>query len=285
MRGYWATGRKGALVEAAQPTPLDDGRYCRVIDLENGEIPVPTYGRTPDEVLEKIERTGMHARLRLTGSQSPTRQPAQAQSIPAQRRLSLTADEQMLATTRLADPQAAPQAVRQLFEAATGIDTAALAARAFQERAEAWEARHPELKNSFFNKKLIVDNARMRVQGGDVSLITAEVLEACYQELSSGGFLLTEDDLQPNPNPKTLPVPSGESPNGGTRQTAAPFATGHRLNRTGSVQVPQWQPKYTREQIDRMPLAQSEKLLRSRDKDYADAVNHWYPPRQVAAQA
>lgn len=285
MRAYWAKGRKGALVETDQPTPIDDGRYCRVVDLENGEIPVPSYGRTPQEVLDKIEQTGMHARLRLTSAIAPARHPAPGGPTPVappSRKLTLTADEQLLATTQLSDPQNAPRAITRLFEAATGIDTEKLAAEAFAGRAQAWQARHPELVDNAYNMKLITDNARMRA--GDLRNVTAEVLEQVYQELTAGGYLLTQEHLpaQP-PTPPALPVPPGESPASRTRQTDPAFATSHRLNRTGSTQVPQWQPKYTREQIDRMPLAESDRLLRTRNKDYLDAVNFHYPPRQARA--
>lgn len=285
MKAYWAKGRKGALEPADndQPTPIDDGRFCRVIDLENGEIPVPTYGRTPDEVLAKIERTGMHARLHLASSQAPrSGQPAAPKPAAATRRLAMTPDEQMRATLDLATPAAAPAAVKALLEEATGIDLDEMAARAFADRAQRWAATHPELKNVAFNTKLITDNARMRV-GGDLRKVTTEILEAVYQELSAGGYLLTEDHSNANPSQPALPVQPGQNPAQGTRQTDPAFATSHRLNRTGTANPPQWKPKYTREQIDRMPMKESEKLLRARDKDYEDSVNYWYPPRQARA--
>lgn len=285
MRAFWARGRKGALEETDQPTPIDDGRFCRVVDLENGEIPVPTYGRTAEEVLSKIERTGMHARIRLTSVNSPTHRqppaPGPGAAAPASRRLALTADEQMLETTRLADPQLAPRAITKLFESATGIDTEKLAAEAFTARAIQWQARHPELLDTAFNMKLITDNARMRA--GDLRNVTGDVLEQVYQELQAGGYLLTEEHLPASLTPPALPaVRPGESQVPRTRQTDPAFASSHRINRTGSMQAPQWQPKYTREQIDRMPLAESDRLLRTRDKDYSDSVNHWYPPARQA---
>jgi hypothetical protein len=283
MIAFWATGKKGAFVRCDQPTPLDDGRFCRITDLEDGSLAVPTYGRTVDEVLAKIERTGMHARLAVTqATRTPGAPVAPAAPKPA-RRLALTADEQMLATTQLADPQNAPRAIARLFESATGIDTEQLAAQAFQERATAWESGHPELKDHAFNKRLIVDNALLKV-GGNIRLVDATVLEQSFQELNAGGYLLTQEDLAAHVSPQALPVPPEETPASRTRQTDPAFATSHRLNRTGSTQPPQWQPKYTREQVDRMPLAQSERLWRNKDKDWLEANEHWYPSvRQARA--
>jgi hypothetical protein len=34
--------------------------------------------------------------------------------------------------------------------------------------------------------------------------------------------------------------------------------------------------RYSKEQIDQMPLKESERLLRSGDKDYAESANYWY---------
>lgn len=285
MRAYWATGRKGALQETAQPTPIDDGRFCRVIDLENGEIPVPTYGRSPQEVLDKIERTGMHARVRLTSSPAPRPQApggVPAPAPPRGRNLALTADEQMLATSQLSDPQLAPRAITKLFEAATGLDTQELAARACQERAMAWEATHPELRDNAFNKRIIMNDALLKA-GGNLANVTAAILEKSFQELQAGGYLLTEEELPESHNPPALPVPPDENPAARTRETQPAFASSHRLNRTGISQPPQWKPKYTRDEINRMPLAQSERLWRTQDKDWIEANEHWYPSRQARA--
>ena len=41
--------------------------------------------------------------------------------------------------------------------------------------------------------------------------------------------------------------------------------------------------KYTREQIDRMPLAKTEALIRSGDKDYAEACEFYYPSAKASA--
>jgi hypothetical protein len=279
MIAYWATGKKGAFIRCDQPTPLDDGRFCRITDLEDGSIPVPTYGRSADEVLGKIERTGMHARMAVTQA---TRPPAPTAPSPKPgRRLTMTADEQMLATTQLNDPQNAPRAITKLFEAATGIDTEQLAANAFGERVVAWAGTHPEIKDNAFNKRLICDNAILRA-GGNIRQVDAAILEHAFQELKAGGYLLTEDDLQAHHTTPALPVHPDNNPAARTRQTDPAFATSHRLNRTGSTQPPQWQPKYTREQVDRMPLKESDRLLRSGDKDYRESVDHWYPPARQA---
>jgi hypothetical protein len=282
MKAYWLTGKKGAEQPSDEAKPLDDGRFCRVTDLEDGSQAVRTYGKTPDEVYGKIEKTSMHARAHLA---SPARQPAGP--IPATvkpaptRRLTLTADEQMLATSELTNPAKAPGAIVKLFENATGIDTEQIAARGFEATAIAWAATHPELKDVPYNKKLIFDNARSRT--GNIRLITAEILEQCFQELKQGGYLLTEEDLPDGIQPPALPVLPAQNPDSRTRQTDAAFATSHRINRTGSTQLPQWKPKWTREEFDKMPLKESDRLLRARDRDYIEAANYHYPPRQARA--
>jgi hypothetical protein len=278
MRAYWLTGKRGAEQASEEAKPLEDGRYCRVTDLEDGSQAVRTYGKTPDEVYAKIEKTSMHARQRLAAV-APGDPVVPAVPAPA-RRLTLTADEQMRATKDLEDPAKAPGAVVKLFENATGIDTEQIAARDFEARAIRWAARHPELKDVPYNKKLIFDNARSRA--GNIRLITEEVLEQCYQELKQGGYLLTEENLPDNHSPAALPVQPGQNPDSRTRQTEAAITTTHRINRTGSAQVPQWQPKYTREQIEKMPLRESERLWKVQDKDWIEANNYHFS-RQARA--
>ena len=275
MKAFWMYDGK----------PGPDGRYCRVTDLEDGTLPIKVYGKTHEEIFSKIERTMMTAQAMVSAGKNgggqavkPGPQPVPA---PAARRLNLTADEQMQATADLGNPAKAPGAAKRLIESATGLDFDALTLQQFVERAKAWQATHPELVDSRYNIKLIFDNAKMRA--GSVANIDAAVLEKVYQELKADGFLATEDELPAREEPQALPVQPNGNSESRTEQTGRTFATTHRGSRLGAPQTPTWKPKYTREQIDRMPTRESERLLRSFDKDYADAVNYWYPPKARAS--
>lgn len=281
MIAYWLIGKKGAEQRSEEAKPLDDGRFCRLTDLEDGSQPTRTYGKTVEEVFAKVEKTAMHARTHLAQVQAPRQQTPPAAPKPG-RRLNLTADEQMQATLDLQNPATAPAAMAKLFESHTGVDIEKMAAEAFGHRVAAWGSTHPEIKNNLYNQRLICDNAILKA-GGNIRLVDAAILEQAFVELSAGGYILTDEDLPARHSPQALPVPPDDNPASRTRQTDPAFATSHRLNRTGSTQVPQWQPKYTREQIDRMPLAESGRLLKAHDKDYADALNYHYPPRQARA--
>lgn len=265
--------------------PLPDGRICLVQDLQDGSLPIKVYGKDEAEVNRKIRQTNMHAQVALGRRAAPAGNQPGPRAVPgnapaAERRLTLTADEQMQATADLGNPAKAPAAAKKLIESATGLDLDALTLAQFGERAKAWQATHPELADSRFNVKLIFDNAKMRA--GKVANIDATVLEAVYQELKAGGYLVAEDDAPANENSHALPVQPGETPAPRTAQTGSTFATSHRGSRLGAPQTPTWKPKYTREQIDRMPSKDEARLLKDGDKDYADAVNYWYPPKTRA---
>lgn len=276
MKAYWLNDGK----------PGTDGRYCRVTDLEDGSLPIKVYGRTQEEVYSKIERTMMTAQAMVSQGKNgsgATSQPAngpQRVQPAAPRKLTLTAEEQMQATADLANPAKAPAAAKRLLESATGLDLDALTLQQFGERAKAWQATHPELVDSRFNVKLIFDNAKMRA--GSVAKIDAQILEAVYQELKAGGYLVTEEELPGNNQSATLPVPPNGNSESRTEQTGRTFATTHRASRLGAPQTQNWKPKYTKEQIDRMPASEEKRLLQARDRDYSEAVNYWYPPKVQA---
>jgi hypothetical protein len=273
MKAYWLNDGK----------PGPDGRFCRVTDLEDGTQPIKVYGRTQEEVFGKIERTMMTAQAMVSQGRTANQPGPKAASAPPApgRTLTLNADQQMQATADLSNPAKSPDAARRLVESATGIDLEVLAAQQFAHRAEIWQASHPELRGSKFNIKLIADNARMRC-GGQLKNVTAAALETVYQELKADDYLVTEEELSARNEHEALPV----QPNGNselrTEQTGRTFATSHRGSRLGAQQTPTWKPKYTREQIDRMPASEEKRLLQAGDKDYADAVNYWYPPKARA---
>jgi hypothetical protein len=252
MKAYWANDGK----------PLPDGRLCYVTDLEDGSNPVNTYGKDVQEVLDKLARTNANAQLALAKQQ--------AAAMPQRRRL--TAEETMEVTADLANPAKSQGAVVKLFESATGIDTREMILQKFGERCLAWQAKHPEFYDHPVNSKLLVDNARMRT-GGDLSRITEEVLNQVYEELQAGNYLLQESEVAPQPKPTTQEVHPEENPAQSTPRRGA-TATSFRSNRIATPQVATTRTvKYTREQIESMPLEKSRALVESNDRDYEEAVN------------
>lgn len=252
------------------------GRYGRVIDLEDGTNPIPTFGASQDEVMGKIERTMMHSQIRmsqLTAPATPARTPpAATPAVPKK----LTPEQTMQATADLGNPAKAGAAVAQLLESATGIDLNQLMIENFERTCLQWEASRPEFYGHFTNRKLIADNARMRA--GGLKNITAAVLDQVYQELQAGGYLLSREEFADQPQPRTPAVPPEEIPAPRTEARPTPnFATGHRGTKLrGGQSFATWTPKYTKEQIDTMPLAKADRLIRSNDEEYNKAVEHWY---------
>ncbi len=256
------------------------GRYGRVVDLEDGTNPITTYGATQDEVMGKIERTMMHTQrelgqVRRQAAQPPAAPPA-APKPASSASPRLTPEQTMQATADLRDPARAGSAVARLLESATGVDLQKIVLQNFAAICEQWETRHPEFFRHTANQRLLTDNALLRTRG-QLKDITVEVLDAAYADLVAGGNLVTREELADPQEPETLAA----SP----QQTAAPradtrppsrFATVHRSSRLGGTQTVTWSPKYSKEQIDRMPMAKQDRLLRDNDKDYVESVNYWY---------
>lgn len=264
--------------------PLDDGRLCYVIDLEDGSRPIKTYGKTVEEVLEKVARTAAHAEVAVTTARRPQTPTPVSVAKPAQpARRPITADEQLIATADLSNAAKAPQAIVKLFEAETGLDVRQLQAQKFGDIAVEWRRNHPEFYDHPANVKLLTETA-IREAGG-LNRVTYESLETAFQDLQAGGFLVRESEAQPitnneptpiAPQPRETPAPSGARPRGGV------FATTYRSARIGSgegARSSQNRLKYTREQIDNMSLEKMRRLIESGDRDYASAVEFYSQPR------
>jgi hypothetical protein len=234
--------------------------------------------------MAKIERTMMHAQAQL-GKTAPQRQAQPNGKPPAPAtppKTQLSPEQKMQFTADLTDPAKSDQAITRLFENATGVDTTMMIAENFARVCEAWQEGHPEFYDHPANAKLIADNATMRC--GGLKNVTAAALEQVYQELNAGGFLITREEVAQDDNRSTPAASPEQTP--ALRADSRPpknFATGHRSVRLQSGQSVTWTPKYTREQINSMPLVQSERLLRTNDPDYAAAVEHWYPSRSRAS--
>lgn len=271
MKRYWANDGQ----------PLNDGRLCYVIDLEDGTNPIRTYGQTRDEVFEKITNTTAHAQATIARSARESRStPAQGTPAPTfQRRLS--PEEQMAVTADLSNPAKAPQAIVRLFESQTGLSVEQMQLQRFAEIASAWQQQHPEFYDHPTNQKLLVDNARMRA--GGLHNITNQVLEQVYQELQAGGFFIEAaqtTNRTPDVQPEENPAPRTSRPRGAT------FATSYRANALSGATATAANPrlKYTREQMDRMTLSEQRRLIESRDPEYKRAFDFYFPqPGQATA--
>ena len=281
MKAYWTDAKPDG-------SKITDGRLCRIVDAEDGSLPVRVYGRTEQEVFDKIERTMMTAQMRLTqerGATTPQRNAPHAPVAPAADPAILSADEIMRLTQEQQNPAKSAEANARLADHHRALQRKELTD--FAQVCERWQRRHPELVDSLFNKKLITDNARMR--SGSLKAISEEVLEQVYQELQAGGYLLTEESAAlHNEEPITPTVPpAGRQEPVPVRPTGGVVsATSHRSNRLSAPQAPRWQPKYTMEQINKLTTKETEALNRPTHpghKDYVEACDFWFAPKQVTA--
>jgi hypothetical protein len=121
--------------------------------------------------------------------------------------------------------------------------------------------------------------------GGDMADVTAPMIDQAFQSLKAKGYLF-EPPLNgveaPAPNvtpfPEETPVQRVETVRSGRN------GTGTRSTNFRAPQSVQTKTlKYTREQIDRMPLAKAEALIKSGDKDFAEACEFYYPSAKATA--
>lgn len=274
MRAEWTTTRPNG-------KPIEPGTFCRVLDMEDGTNPIYFYGKTEEEVLDKISLNSMHARRALERrEEAPSATPPAPVTVTPRKRLS--ADETMQATTDLQNPAKAADAVATLVQDATGVDLRKMAMDAFKARAEEWVNEHPEFYNCKPNKTLLATRLG-QIVNGDVALITKEMMTQTYKNMIAAGELVEHPGGEEPQNVEPLPgenqvqrvetIPSGRAGTG-TRSTSFRAAPGAQTRKL----------KYTREQIDRMSLTKAKALIESGDKDYAEACEFYYPS-QVKATA
>jgi hypothetical protein len=276
MKAYWTD-------EKPDGTKITDGRVCRVLDPEDGSAPIRVYGKDQEAVLSKIERTSMLGQSLISElKKGAGKTAAGPQLVPARSPDILTADETLQLTEALQDPKRAAEASERLARSHRALEHEK--AQAFERTATAWAATHPELKDSLYNKKLITDNARMRV-GGRLEAIRTETLEMVYQELTAGGYLLTQEEAALENSTSTPAVPPAETPAPVPSRQEGAFATSHRATRLNATQQATWQPKYTRAQLEKLTTKETDRLLKDRGqagKDYREACDFWYGARQQA---
>lgn len=282
MRAYWSETKLNG--EALAP-----GMLCYIQDhTEEGLGKVATYGRSTDEILEKLARTNASAQTVIAQQRAPKPNTPAQPTTPAPRSTTrLDADQTMQAVQDLENPATAGNAIKRLIESETGISFDEIILNKFNRTCLNWEATHPDLFRHPANQKLIAEAAIRKANG--LKNVTAEHLEAAYSELDAGGYLISETNHQTpagelvneplNPSAEqTVEIPS---PTPARPRTVA--ASSHRSTRIGTAQsAPSWKPKYTREQLIAMPLTQSRRLAETGDKDYTEACEYWWPSRPQA---
>lgn len=264
MRMDWVTTRPNG-------KPIEPGTFCRVLDLEDGSNPQYVYGKTEQEVNDKIAMTNMHAQATLARRAVPPQSTTPPTPITPRKRM--TAGEIMQATTDLQNPAKAAEAVTRLVQDETGMDLRQMAMDAFKVRASEWVDEHPEFYNCKPNKSLLATRLGSLVNG-DVALISKEMMTQTFHQMLEAGDLVEAPGEEQNVTafPEEIQVQRVETTPVGRA------GTGTRSTSFRTPQVVQTRTlKYTREQIDRMSMAKTEALIRSQDKDYAEACEFYYP--------
>lgn len=270
---------------------ITPGTFALKMDLEDGTNPIYVYGRTKEEVIEKVARQNMHAQRALSdrpraGATSNTPQPA---PVAPAARAPLSPDDTMRAVKDLENPAKAGEAVATLLESATGVDPRRLAMENFANVAERWQNNTPDFYVHPGNQQLLIQRA-LAYPGVErhFARITPEILTYCFQQIRAEGKYFERPAEVDNDNPPH-PTPAfpgqNQVPRAPEQQRETRFSTGTRSTRFATP-VPGSQkrtPKYTAEQIRTMPYRQAEELTRSNDPDYAFACEYHFGNQAASA--
>lgn len=274
MKMDWVTVRPSG-------KPVEPGTFCRMLDMEDGTNPIYYYGKTEQEVNDKIALNNMHAQRALARrSEEPTNGHVPVPPSPVVPRRRMDANETMQATVDLGNPAKSAEAITKLVQDATGIDLRKMAMDGFKALANVWIEEHPDFYNCKPNRTLLATQLGKMVNG-DVSLITKEMMTQTFHQMLDAGDLFDQpDEAAPNvrPFPEEMPVQRVETTRSGRNGTGT-RSTNFRAPQTAQTRT----LKYTREQIDRMPLPKSKALIDSGDKDYAEACEFYYPSAKASA--
>jgi len=275
MRMEWTTTRPNG-------KPIEPGTFCRVLDLEDGTNPIYYYGKTEQEVQDKIALNNLHAQRALARRDEAPRTSSTVTptAIPARKRM--TADETFQATTDLQNPAKSADAVTRLVQDVTGVDLRQIAMDAFKARAEEWTREHSDFYNCKPNQKLLALELGKMVNG-DVAQITKQMMTETFHRMRAAGDLFEDPNESAAPSNVT-PFPDETQVQRVETTRSGRSGTGTRSTNFRAPQSVQTKTlKYTREQIDRMSIAKTEALIKSGDKDYAEACEFYYPSAQAMA--
>lgn len=252
--------------------PIEAGTFCWITDLEDGTHPIPTYGKTVEEVLQKLADQNANAQLALA-----RRTAAPVAPPPAARVIS--PDQVMRATQDLDNPAKAGEAIATLVEAHTGVDLRQLALDRFAQLALNWQAATPEFFPHPGNKRLLASEAQI-LAGGELARVTRAHLDQAYHSLKAQGLL-----LEATAAPQNTPPPNPAFPDESQvqREPQRRFATGARstsFQRPAPVSTRT--PKYTEQQIRSMSTERTRELISSNDPDYQYSCDYWFGTQATA---
>lgn len=254
-------------------------KFCLVIDPEDGTNPIRTYGWTKDEVLDKVAKTTEEAQRMIS------RQRSEATVIPPAVAV-VSPEDVMQATMDLNNPAKSSDAIKTLLLSA-GVDVDQVKLNEDAKRvgliAQKWEIGHPEFPKDPRNQRLLMDKALLKT-GARLGDITAEVLEAAYQELVGNNMLFSVPVVASTVTEEEEEEALANAPNGNsaTRIERTRTATSYRSNTLRSTTVPpggKREPKYTRADVDRMNSAQLRDKIEN-DREFMK----WYNTEFSAAQ-
>jgi len=293
MKAYWTN-------QKADGTPITDGRLCRVVDAEDGSMPVRVYGLTQEEVFTKIERTMMTAQMMVSqgkpqngngngGAQPPVN--GRGAAPPPANPAILSPDETMQLTADLQNPAKSAEASYKLAESERAKRSAAQ--EEYLAVCRAFGPRHPEFYGNQYNRDLLIAHALLAV-GNDPTKVTAQILDNAYNYLQGRGSFLTEDEDPPQRARETNHEPSAEQPAGRPEPVPARpdhgtvSATSHRTARMSAAQLPQWKPKLTLAEINKLTTKETDAILRGTHpkitrKDFEEASDYWYSGARAVA--
>lgn len=270
MKAYWSDTRPNG-------QPVEAGTVCFITDLEDGSHPIPTYGKTHDEVLQKLATQNANAQLAIARRSQPPVSTAPVAPAPPPR--SISPDQVMVATQNLTNPAKAGEAVATLFEHSTGLNPQDLILQNFQAIGERWEANHPEFFAHNGNRRLMAAEAT-RLAGG-LGKVTESHMNTAFSNLRAKGdlFEAPAQDLNPQPSPSFPDESQVQRP---AERPRPRFGTGARST-SFRPQAPARTVKYTEEELRTMPLSKSRRLIETNDKDYAESCEfHFGSSAQTA---
>jgi hypothetical protein len=263
MKAYWSDTRPNG-------EPIAAGTFCRVIDLEDGTNPIFVYGKTQDEVFEKIERQNAHAQIAMN-------QRKAAPIVPAAPARVFTPDQVMQATADLNNPAKAGQAIATLIEHTTGMDPVAAARDAYARLAMKWESENPDFYQHKGNRQ-IVGNRAIAMAGNKPGAVTRQMLDTAFAQTKAEGLLFEKPASQPHDpnNPAlTTSIPAGDPGSSSERPRGTRFSTGANSR---SFSAPQTATtgalKYTEDQIRTMSEKERRRVFD--DPDYIKACDFYY---------
>lgn len=235
--------------------PLADGRYCLVIDPEDGTHPIRTYGITKEAVTDKLAKSLEHGQRTIARLREPAASPARASrpAAPAADPAIMTPEEVMTETANLSNPSRAPQAIARLaaHNSASETHRATQAEYQLATVAEQWDNTHSheEFYRSLTNQKLLLNTAVL--QAGGAEKVTVSSMERTYQALLAQNAFAAESTSQRQPETPQVPPEGTPALRTVVRPRGATSYISSSLRATAPASSTP-KPKYTRAQVDAM---------------------------------